>query len=151
LKILAIAAHIISTAIFIIVLLIVLVIILVAELKKFRNSKLDHQSEQEPIIINEPKPRRSIFKKSQDAPKNTAKRINRYRQRPVDDDLKTTRQNSPIHTTVLSSTDTFRTSKAPSKIQTEYQRLLRPSSRFNLNDTVYANETDLARVIGTDG
>ena len=121
-------------------------IILVAELKKFKSTKTNQQSDQKPII-KESKPSKSIFKKTQDGPKNTASRANRYRQRPVDEDLKSIRQNSPIHTTV----ETVRTSKAPSTIQTEYQRLLRPSSRFSLNDKVFVNETDLARVIGSDG
>jgi hypothetical protein len=126
------------------------VIILLVELKKFRKSKPDHHSEQQ-SVINEPNPRPQVLTKSQDGPKNTASRADRYRSRPFDDDSKITWQDSPIHSSVTYSTDTFRTSKAPSTIQTEYQRLLHPSSRFYINDKVYANDNDLARVIEADG
>jgi hypothetical protein len=126
------------------------VIILIVEFKELGKSELDNYSEQQPII-DEPDPRPQILTKPQDGPKNTASRANRYRSRPFDDDSRINWQDSSNNNPVVYSNNTFRSSKAPSTIQKEYQRLLRPSSRFDVNDKVYANDNDIAQIIEADG
>jgi hypothetical protein len=85
--------------------------------------------------------------KTQDEPQNTTTRNNRSRSRPFDDDSKYTWQNSSLN----DATNTFTTRKPPTTIQAEYQKLLHPSPHFHLNDKVFVNDTDIAKIIEVGG
>jgi hypothetical protein len=142
---LATGVHFIIAAIFIVIILVVLVIILIIELKDSKKSTIDDREQYPPII--ELNSRSQILTKPQDGPQNTASRINRYRSRHFDDDSKTTWQDSSFNNSI----NTFDTTKPPTTIQKEYQKLLHPSARFYINDKVYVNDNDIAQIMEADG
>lgn len=73
-------------------------------------------------------------------PKNVPTQIIRPYSRGVNEDSKSTWQNPSTNST-----------RAPSSIQKEYQRLLNPSARFQMNEKVFVNDRDMAQIIGIDG
>ena len=122
-----------------------MIVILILEVKYPRKSKIN-----KPVFV-ESYPRSQVFTKPPDEPRSTILRSNRSHTRTIDDDSKFVRPDSPFNDLATHSTGSFNISKPPSTIQREYQRLLRPQSRFYINDKVYVNGRDLAQVVEVDG
>lgn len=122
----AVAVHFIIGAVFVLVLLVAFVIILIVSTKKRKYVGAKLRSEMATTVVNEPK--------------SVPTQIIRPYSRGVNEDSKSTWQSPPTNST-----------RPPSSIQKEYQRLLNPSARFHLSEKVFVNDRDMAQVIGIDG